>query len=69
VKQKAASRQPDLFDVYDSQMSPILAQKEQLAAGSPAPSTGELFKRWGCSLPMTAALWGVRIPKARGAII
>jgi hypothetical protein len=32
MKQKAASRQRDLFDVDDCQMSPIPAQKEQLAA-------------------------------------
>jgi hypothetical protein len=31
MKQKAASPQPDLFDVDDDQISPILAQKEQLA--------------------------------------
>jgi hypothetical protein len=32
MKQKAASRQRDLFDVDDYQMSPIPAQREQLAA-------------------------------------
>jgi hypothetical protein len=32
MKQKAASRQRDLFDVEDYQTSPIPAQKEQLAA-------------------------------------
>jgi hypothetical protein len=32
MKQKAASRQPDLFDVDDRQTSPIPPQKEQLAA-------------------------------------
>jgi hypothetical protein len=31
MKQKAASRQPDLFDVDDHQISPIPQQKEQLA--------------------------------------
>jgi hypothetical protein len=32
MKQKATSRQPDLFDVDDYQMSPIPAQKEKLGA-------------------------------------
>ena len=32
MKQKAASRQPDMFDVGDHQMLPLPAQKEQLAA-------------------------------------
>ena len=32
MKQNAASRQPDLFDVDDYQTSPIPSQKEQLAA-------------------------------------
>jgi hypothetical protein len=32
MKQKAASRQRDLFDVDDYQTSPIPAQREQLAA-------------------------------------
>jgi hypothetical protein len=32
MKQKAAIRQRDLFDVDDRQTSPIPAQKEQLAA-------------------------------------
>jgi hypothetical protein len=32
MKQKAASRQRDLFDVDDCQRSPIPAQREQLAA-------------------------------------
>jgi len=32
MKPKAASRQPDLFDVDDFQTSPIPAQREQLAA-------------------------------------
>jgi len=32
MKQKAASRQPDLFDVDDYRMSPSPSQKEQLAA-------------------------------------
>jgi hypothetical protein len=32
MKQKAASRQRDLFDVDDYQMPPIPAQREQLAA-------------------------------------
>jgi hypothetical protein len=32
MKQNAASRQPDLFDVDDYQTSPILSQKEQLPA-------------------------------------
>jgi hypothetical protein len=32
MKQKAASRQPDLFDVDDYRMSPVPSQKEQLAA-------------------------------------
>jgi hypothetical protein len=32
MKQKAASRQQDLFDVDDYQPSPIPAQKDQLAA-------------------------------------
>ena len=31
MKQKAASRQRDLFDVDDCQTSPIPAQREQLA--------------------------------------
>jgi hypothetical protein len=31
MKQNAASRQPDLFDVDDHQISPIPQQKEQLA--------------------------------------
>jgi hypothetical protein len=31
MKQKAASRQPELFDVDDRQTSPIPAQREQLA--------------------------------------
>jgi hypothetical protein len=32
MTQKAASRQPVLFDVYDYQMSLIPSQREQLAA-------------------------------------
>ena len=32
MKQKAASRQRDLFDVDDRQTSPLPPQKEQLAA-------------------------------------
>jgi len=32
MKQKAASRQRDLFDVDDCQTPPIPAQREQLAA-------------------------------------
>jgi hypothetical protein len=32
MKQKAAGRQPDLFDVDDDQTSPIPSQKAQLAA-------------------------------------
>jgi hypothetical protein len=32
MKQNAANRQPDLFDVDEYQTSPIPAQKEQLAA-------------------------------------
>ena len=32
MKQKAASRQPELFDVDDRQTSPNPAQREQLAA-------------------------------------
>jgi hypothetical protein len=32
MKQKTESRQRDLFDVDDCQMSPIPAQREQLAA-------------------------------------
>ena len=32
MKPKAASRQPDLFDVDDYQTSPIPAQREQLTA-------------------------------------
>jgi hypothetical protein len=32
MKQKAANRQPELFDVDDYQTSPIPAQREQLAA-------------------------------------
>ena len=32
MKQNAASRQPDLFDVDEHQTAPIPAQREQLAA-------------------------------------
>jgi hypothetical protein len=32
MKQNAASRQPDLFDVDENQTAPIPAQREQLAA-------------------------------------
>ncbi len=32
MKQNAASRQPDLFDVDEHQTTPIPAQREQLAA-------------------------------------
>ena len=32
MKQNAASRQPDLFDVDEHQTTPLPAQREQLAA-------------------------------------
>jgi hypothetical protein len=32
MKQNAASRQPDLFDVAEHQTAPLPAQREQLAA-------------------------------------